>query len=197
MPYAPPPELASLSLSDIAELVEAQKLPPVDQWEPKETGDSEMRIAVDGTWFHQGSPINRPAMVRAFSTLLRQEKDGSYALVTPYQKLHIQIDDAPFVAVEVESQGEGVDRKLAFRLNTDHLVMADEMHKLSFPKIAAADNCASADEQARPYLHVRGGLEAVLARPVYYELAEYALADDLDPFGLWSNGAFSPIDKPE
>ncbi|GAB5480278.1 MAG: DUF1285 domain-containing protein [Parasphingorhabdus sp.] len=197
MPYTPPPELASLSLSDIAEMVEAQKLPPVDQWEPKETGDSEMRIAMDGTWFHQGSPINRPAMVRAFSTLLRQEKDNSYALVTPYQKLHIQIDDAPFVAVEVESEGEGVDRKLAFRLNTDHLVMADDLHKLSFPKIAAADNGAAADEQARPYLHVRGGLEAVLARPVYYELAECALADDLDPFGLWSNGTFFPIDKPE
>ncbi len=197
MPYVPPPELASLSLADIAEMVEAQKLPPVDQWEPEETGDSEMRIAVDGTWYHQGSPINRPAMVRAFSTLLRQEQDNSYVLVTPYQKLHIQIEDAPFVAVEVESEGEGVDRKLAFRLNTDHLVMADEMHKLSFPKIAATNSDAATKEQARPYLHVRGGLEAVLARPVYYELAEYALADDLDPFGLWSNGAFFPIDKPE
>ncbi|WP_422344839.1 DUF1285 domain-containing protein [Parasphingorhabdus sp.] len=197
MPYVPPPELASLSLADIAEMVEAQKLPPVDQWEPEETGDSEMRIAVDGTWYHQGSPINRPAMVRAFSTLLRQEQDNSYVLVTPYQKLYIQIEDAPFVAVEVESEGEGVDRKLAFRLNTDHLVMADEMHKLSFPKIAATNSGAATEEHARPYLHVRGGLEAVLARPVYYELAEYALADNLDPFGLWSNGAFFPIDKPE
>ncbi|QTD57537.1 DUF1285 domain-containing protein [Parasphingorhabdus cellanae] len=192
MPYTPPPELASLSLSDIAEMVEAQTLPPVDQWAPTETGDSEMRIAADGTWFHQGSPITRPAMVRAFSTLLRHEKDNSYALVTPYQKLHIQVEDAPFVAVEMESEGEGPSRKLAFRLNTDHLVIADDWHKLSFPK---ADPKSNGD--GRPYLHVRGGLEAVLARPVYYELAEQALADDLDPFGLWSHGAFFPIDKPE
>ncbi len=192
MPYTPPPELASLSLSEIAELAEAQKLPPVDQWEPQETGDSEMRIAADGTWFHQGSPINRPAMVRAFSTLLRHEKDNSYALVTPYQKLHIQVEDAPFVAVEMESEGEGQDRKLAFRLNTDHLVVADDWHKLSFPKAEPKQQ-----QDGRPYLHVRGGLEAVLARPVYYELAEHALADDLDPFGLWSHGAFFPIDKPE
>ena len=115
----------------------------------------------------------------------------------PIRSFISRLKDAPFVAVEVESEGEGVDRKLAFRLNTDHLVMADEMHKLSFPKIAAKNFDAATKEQARPYLHVRGGLEAVLARPVYYELAEYALADDLDPFGLWSNGAFFPIDKPE
>jgi len=197
MPYTPPPEFASLSLSEIAEMVEAQKLPPVEQWEPEETGDSEMRIAVDGTWYHQGSPINRPAMVRAFSTLLRQEKDNSYALVTPYQKLHIQVEDAPFIAVEVESEGEGVDRKLGFRLNTDHLVMADDWHKLSFPRTSHTTDKAKNDNQARPYLHVRGGLEALLARPVYYQLAEYALTDDLEPFGLWSNGAFFPIDRPE
>ena len=80
MPYSPPPELASLSLSEIAELVQAQKLPPVEKWEPEETGDSEMQINADGSWLHQGSPINRPAMVRAFSTLLRREPDGSFVL---------------------------------------------------------------------------------------------------------------------
>ena len=187
MPYTPPPELASLSLSEIAEMVRAQKLPPVDQWHPEETGDSEMRINADGSWLHQGSPINRPAMVRAFSTLLRREEDGGFVLVTPYQKLDIAVEDAPFVAVQLESEGQGKERKLAFRLNTDHLVMADAEHPLRFP----ADSDAP-----QPYLTVRRGLEAVLARPVYYELAEYALFDNLDPFGLWSNGAFFAIEEP-
>jgi len=188
MPYTPPPELASLSLAEIAEMVEAQKLPPVDQWDPQNNGNSEMRIAADGTWYHQGDPILRPAMVRAFSTILRQEADSSYVLVTPYQKLSIEVEDAPFVAVEFENEGAGQERKLAFRLNTDHLVIADDLHKLSFPNDEA---------DPRPYLHVRGGLEAVLARPVYYALAELAFEDDLDPFGIWSHGAFFPIEKPE
>ncbi|MEL6874665.1 MAG: DUF1285 domain-containing protein [Pseudomonadota bacterium] len=185
MPYAPPPELSSLSLSGIADLVAVQKLPPVEQWDPKETGDSEMRIASNGDWFHQGGRISRPAMVRAFSTLLRREADGSFALVTPYQKLGIAVDDAPFVAVEMESAGQGPDRQLAFRLNTDHLVIADSDHPLRFP---------SGTDAPKPYLTVRNGLEAVLARPVYYALAEMALEDGLEPFGIWSHGAFFPID---
>lgn len=187
MPYTPPPELASLSLSEIAEMAAAQKLPPVEQWEPKETGDSEMRIASDGSWYHQGDPIGRPAMVRAFSTLLRREPDGSYALVTPYQKLTIAVDDAPFVAVEMESEGTGENRELAFRLNTDHLVVASADNPIRFPESETAP---------QPYLTVRPGLEALIARPVYYELADHALDDDLDPFGIWSNGAFFEIARP-
>jgi hypothetical protein len=191
MPYTPPPELASLSITEIATMAEAQELPPVDQWTPEEEGDSEMRIAADGRWFHQGSIIPRPAMIRAFSTLLRRETDGSYALVTPFQKLSIIIDDAPFVAVGMENEGSGKTRKLAFRLNTDHLVVAGNNHPLRFPT-----------SKPQPYLTVRTGLEAVLARPVYYALAEMALADlddalDDTPFGLWSDGAFFPIEKPE
>ncbi|VAV87281.1 FIG003620: Proteophosphoglycan precursor (Fragment) [hydrothermal vent metagenome] len=191
MPYTPPPELASLSLTEIAELAAAQKLPPVDQWAPENTGDSEMRIAADGIWYHQGSIIARPAMVRAFSTILRKEKNGGYVLVTPFQKLAIEVEDAPFLAVEMEAEGSGKTRKLAFRLNTDHLVVADADHSLRFP-----------GDRPQPYLHVRGGLEAKLSRPVYYELAEMALnemneAENDEPFGLWSNGAFFPIEKPE
>jgi len=187
MPYRPPPELASLSLSDIAQLIAEQKLPPVDQWTPDNEGESEMRIAADGVWYHQGSKIERPAMVRAFSTLLRKEQDGSYALVTPFQKLQIEVEDAPFVAVEVESENSGKERTMAFRLNTDHLVMAGADNVIRFPR---------GEEKPQPYLHVRGGLHAVLARPVYYQLAQYALDDDLQPFGLWSNGAFFPIEVP-
>lgn len=182
MPYTPPPELASLSIAEIAELAEAQKLPPVDQWDPQETGDSEMRVAADGTWYHQGDPIRRPAMVRAFSSILRREPDDSYALVTPYQKLSITVDDVPFVAVELESKGSGAERTLAFRLNTDHLVVAGPDHPLRF----GAD-------KPQPYLQVRNGLEAVLARPVYYQLAELALEESSDPVGIWSAGIFFPM----
>lgn len=183
MPYTPPPELASLSIAEIAELAEAQKLPPVDQWDPQETGDSEMRIATDGTWYHQGDPIRRPAMVRAFSSILRREADDSYALVTPYQKLSIIVEDAPFVAVELESKNSGPARTLAFRLNTDHLVVAGSDHPLRF----GAD-------RPQPYLQVRNGLEAVLARPVYYQLADLALEEGADPVGIWSDGIFFPME---
>ncbi len=179
-----PPALAGLDLAEIARLAESRRLPPVDQWHPAHCGDSAMRIARDGTWFHEGSPIGRPAMVRLFSTILRREPDGSYVLVTPAEKLDILVEDAPFVAVELRSEGLGAGRKLAFRLNTGDLVVAGPDHPLRFETHA---------DGPHPYLHVRRGLEALVARPVYYELAEIALADGGDPPGLWSDGAFFPI----
>ena len=185
MPMPPPPDdLAGLSLAEIARLAEEKKLPPVDRWNPSHCGDSEMRIARDGTWFHQGSPIGRQAMVRLFSTILRREADGSFVLVTPVEKLDIQVEDAPFVAVELKADGEGEAGSLAFRLNTGEIVIAGPDHPLRFE--AGADG-------PHPYLRVRGGLDALVARPVYYELAELALAGG-EPPGLWSGGAFFPME---
>ena len=185
MPMAPAPtDLAGLSLGDIARLAEERKLPPVHLWNPERCGDSAMRIARDGTWFHEGSPIGRPAMVRLFSTILRREEDGSYVLVTPAEKLDIEVEDAPFVAVELRSEGAGPDRMLAFRLNTGDLVVAGPDHKLRF---------AQQEDGPHPYLGVRRGLEALVVRPVYYELAEIALAEGAEPPGLWSGGAFFAI----
>ncbi|HST35065.1 MAG TPA: DUF1285 domain-containing protein [Allosphingosinicella sp.] len=182
MPMAPvPDDLSGLSLADIARLAEEKRLPPVEKWHPSHCGDSEMRIARDGTWFHQGSPIGRQAMVRLFSTILRREPDGSFVLVTPVEKLDIAVEDAPFVAVEVKSEGAGRARNLAFRLNTGDMVVAGPDHPLRF-----AGN--------HPYLEVRGGLEASVVRPAYYELAEIALAEGADPPGVWSKGAFFPIE---
>ena len=132
MPYEPPPELASLGLNEIAKLVADRKLPPVNEWHPAQTGDSEMRIAADGRWFHQGGEIRRPAMVRAFSSLLRCDDDGSCWLVTPYERLSIIVEDAPFIAVELRNEGAGQQRALAFRLNSDDLVIADSEHALEF-----------------------------------------------------------------
>ena len=144
-----------------------------------------MRIARDGTWYHEGSPISRPAMVRLFASVLRREADGGYVLVTPVEKLAIAVEDAPFVAVEVKSEGSGRARRLAFRLNTEEVVLAGPAHGLRL---------AASDDGPLPYLHVRGGLEARLARPVYYELAEMALDEGENPPGLWSDGAFLALD---
>ena len=184
MPMPPPPEdLTGLSLAEIARLAEEKRLPPVEKWHPTHCGDSEMRIARDGTWFHQGSPIGRPAMVRLFSTILRREPDGGFVLVTPAEKLDIQVEDAPFVAVELKSEGEGRDRSLAFRLNTGDLVVAGPVHPLRF------------DAGPHPYVEVRKGHDALVVRPVYYELAEIALAEGATPPGVWSNGLFFPLEQ--
>lgn len=181
---APPPAFDTLTIADIARLAEEDRLPPVDRWHPDHCGPSDMRIARDGTWYHQGSPIGRPAMVRAFSRILRREPDGSYVLVTPVEKLDIEVEDAPFVAVELKAEGAGQDSHLAFRLNTGEMVTASAEHPLRFEERA---------DGPHPYVHVRGGLEALITRPVYYELAERALADDSDSPGLWSGGSFFPI----
>jgi len=178
------PDLSGLSLAEIARLAEDAKLPPVASWNPSHCGDSEMRIARDGTWFHQGSPIGRPAMVKLFSTILRREPDGSYVLVTPVEKLDIQVEDAPFVAVEVKSEGTGEARRLAFRLNTGDLVVAGPEHPIRFE---------DKPDGPHPYLLVRDGLEALVARSVYYELAEAALEEGAGQPGLWSNGAFFAV----
>ena len=179
---APPSDLSGLSLAEIARLAEERKLPPVESWNPTHCGDSAMRIARDGTWFHEGSPIGRAAMVRLFSSILRREADGSFVLVTPVEKLDIAVEDAPFVAVELKSEGEGAARKLAFRLNTGDLVVAGPTHRLRL------------EAGPQPYLEVRAGLDARIARPVYYELAELALAEGASPPGLWSDGAFFALE---
>lgn len=172
---APPTDLSTLSLAEIARLAEERRLPPVSEWHPERSGDSAMRIARDGTWYHEGDPIRRPAMVRLFSTILRREPGGGYVLVTPAEKLSIAIEDAPFVAVEMKSEGEGRARRLAFRLNTGDLVVAGRDHPIVLR-----------GEEPLPYLRVRDGLDALLGRTVYYELAELALAED--PPAVWSDG---------
>jgi len=181
----PLPDLATLSLADIARLADEKRLPPVEQWNPAHCGDSEMRIARDGTWFHQGLPIGREAMVRLFSTILRREPDGSYVLVTPVEKLDIVVEDAPFVAVELKSEGEGRDRALAFRLNTGDLIAAGPDHELVVRETA---------DGPHPYLHVRSGLEALINRSVYYEMMNMALEEAGERVGLWSHGRFFPLD---
>jgi hypothetical protein len=178
MPYEPPPELAGLSLAEIADLVAARKLPPLDQWAPQVTGDSEMRIAADGRWYHQDGEIRRPAMVRAFSSLLMRDGDARHWLVTPTQKLSIVVEDAAFVAVDVRQDGD----VLAFLLNSDDLVIAGPEH----PIRAAGD-----PDTPAIYLAVRHGTEARVNRSTWAQLAEIALAGD--GASVSSQGATFPL----
>ena len=185
MTTAPSRDSAGRSIAELAALLKQGKLPPVHLWAPTHCGDSFMRIARDGTWFHAGSPIGRKELVKLFSTILRREADGSFVLVTPIEKLDILVEDAPFIAVEATSEGEGADRRLIFRLNTDDLVEAGPEHAL---RVETAP-----DGTPRPYLHVRAGLEALVNRPVFYQLADLALSEGASPPGLWSAGAFFPF----
>jgi hypothetical protein len=152
-------------------------------------GDFGIRIARDGTWYYHGSPIRRLPLVKLFASVLRREADGDYWLVTPAERGRIEVEDAPFVAVELEASGQGRDQSLTFRTNLDDRVVADESHPLR----VATD---PATGEPRPYLLVRPGLEALLLRPVFYHLVERgqeAAIDGEPHFGVWSNGKFFPL----
>lgn len=189
MPESRPPiELQGVNLAELQKLIDERRLPPVDRWNPERCGHSGMRIARDGTWYHDGEPIRRPAMVRLFSTVLRREPDGRHMLVTPVEKLEIDVEVTAFRAVEMESEGEREQRRIALRLDSGDALILGPDHPLRLV----------ADERGpSPRVAVRHGLEAELARPVYYELAEIALAEDNDPPGIWSGGAFFPLDPPQ
>jgi len=176
-----PIRITGQSLDSIAALVADRALPPVDRWNPAHCGDSEMRIARDGTWYHQGSPINRPAIIRLFSTVLRREPDGSHILVTPVERLAIEVESTAFIALEMESEGVGESRRIALSLNSGDALVVGRDHPLTIGE----------DEHGpQPRVLVRHGLEATLARPLYYELAEIALAEGHNPPGVWSDGCF-------
>jgi hypothetical protein len=164
MPYHLPPDLAAMSLPEIARAVEERRLPPVTSWTPAETTDSRMRIAADGTWHHEGQPIRRPAMIRAFASLLMRDEAGQHWLMTPQCRQWIEVEDAAFMAVEVACKGDA----LAFRLNCDELVLAGPDHPLR----AAGD-----PDTPAIYLAVRHGCEARLDRSTWLQLVELAETD--------------------
>ncbi len=178
----PPLEAQGQSLTALAAAIEARGgPPPVDRWNPPHCGHSAMRIARDGTWFHEGQPINRPAMVRLFASVLRREPDGSHVLVTPVEKLTIDVEAAAFRATQMTMAGEGEARRIGLTLDSGDALIVGPTHRLTV---------IETDEGPSPRVAVRFGLEAELARPLYYELAEIALADGHNPPGVWSDGAF-------
>ena len=184
----PPIEFQGVSLAELESYAAQRTLPPVDKWNPDHCGTSGMRIARDGTWYHQGQPIGREAMVRLFATVLRREPDGRHVLVTPVEKLDIEVEATAFRAIELTSEGAGRDRRIGFRLDSGDALILGPRHPLA---VVATERGPS------PRLAVRHGLEAELTRPVYYELAELALAEGSDPPGIWSDGAFFPLEPAE
>lgn len=152
-------------LAAFAKQVGDQKFPPVEKWNPDFCGDIDMRIASDGTWFYMGTPIGREKMVRLFASVLRKDADGNTYLVTPVEKIGITVDDAHFVANDVEVAGEGDARQLCFTTNVGDQVIAGAENPI---KVLVDQNTG----EPRPYLHVRGRLNALISRNVYYELIE-------------------------
>lgn len=159
-------------------------LPPVHLWNPAHCGEIDIVIRKDGLWFHEGSPIGREALVRLFSTVLRKDPDG-FHLVTPVEKMRITVEDAPFIATRVDREGEA----LKFLTNVGDQVEAGPENEIRIEMDAATG-------EPRPYLHVRRGLDALIARPVFYELVEMAQERDTPEgprLGVESNGAWFPV----
>ena len=161
---------------------QGRRLPPVDQWRPAQVGRIDIRIARDGSWHHEGDPIRREAMVTLFSTILRREGDQHF-LVTPVEKLAIDVELCAFVATALEVSGEGGDQRLLLTTNVGDHVLVDASHPLAMRETS---------EGPVPVLHVRDGLEALVSRPVYYRLADLA-ADQDGRTGLHSCGTFFPL----
>lgn len=160
---------------------------PVERWNPEYCGEIDMRIAADGTWFYIGTPIGRHALVKLFSTVLRRDPER-FVLVTPVERIGIEVEDAPFAAVEMVVEGEGEARTVAFRTNVDDLVQVGPDHPLRF----------EADERGdlKPYVLVRGGLWARVTRALTYDLVELGEERGVDgarTYGVAISGTFYPI----
>jgi hypothetical protein len=180
-----PLEAQGQSLDALAKAIDERGgPPPVDRWNPEHCGHSGMCIARDGTWFHDGRPIERPTMVRLFASVLRREPDGSHVLVTPVEKLAIDVEATAFRATQMTMAGEGPSRRIGLTLDSGDALIVGPENPLTI---------LESPEGPSPRVVVRFGLEAELARPLYYELAEIALAEGHNPPGVWSNGAFFPL----
>lgn len=158
-------------------------LPPVDRWNPPFCGDIDMEIRRNGQWFYMGTPIGRPGLVRLFSTVLRHDDDGYYYLVTPVEKVRIRVEDAPFLAVQVDRHEEGGVQYLRFTTQTGDVVVAGPEHPL---RVGFGD-----DLEPSPYVHVRGRLDALVSRNVYYQLVEWGeeyVHEGRPALGVWSGG---------
>jgi hypothetical protein len=164
-------------------------LPPVERWNPDFCGDLDMEIRADGTWFYLGTPIGRMPLVQLFSTVLRKDADGRTYLVTPVEKVGIRVVDAPFVAVELDVGGSGGEQVMTFRTNVGDVVEAGPGHPLRFVDEAGTGGL-------KPYILVRGRLEALVARPVMYELVNHGEEIEIGGermFCVRSKGEIYPI----
>jgi hypothetical protein len=172
----------------LGQIPKTKGLPPVHLWNPAFCGDIDMRIARDGTWYYLGTPIGRKPMVKLFSTIIRRDGDD-YFLITPVEKVGIKVDDAPFVAISVDVEGEGEAQLLRFTTNVDETTEAGPEHPIRV--VIDPDT-----QEPAPYVHVRTNLEALIHRNVFYQLVELAVSREIDGqrwLGVWSGGEFFRI----
>lgn len=175
------------SVTRAAQQAGATGLPPVHLWNPPFCGDIEMRIARDGTWYYANSPIGRPALVRLFSTILRKDPER-FVLVTPVERVGIEVEDAPFLAVEMAVEGKGDVQSLRFRTNVDDWVSVGPQHPMRFEP--------GESDGLKPYVLVRGDLWALVKRPLFYDLVDLGSERPIDGarmFGVASGGEFYPM----
>jgi uncharacterized protein len=166
----------------------SSRAPPVELWDPPFCGNLDMRIAMDGTWYYLKTPIGRPALVKLFASVLKREGDH-YFLVTPAEKCGITVDDAPFVAVELNVENAGTGHVLNFRTNVDDWIACGHHNELRFESEAGTGGL-------KPYLHVRRGLWAKVTRPLFFDLVELGEEREIAGralFGVASRGAFFPM----
>lgn len=169
--------------------VEETGLPPVDQWEPDFCGEMDLRIRSDGSWWHEGSRITRAPLIRLFSTILRKDEDGETYLVTPVEKIKIHVEAGHFLATRLDVKGEGENQEIFFSTNMGDII------KLGAERPLRVETDALTLEPS-PFVRVRGRLEAMLTRSVFYELVEYAVERHTDKgaeFGVYGGGAFFPL----
>ena len=191
-------ENTAISLNDLLKVISpdptGRKLPPVEQWAPERSADIDMEIRAGGSWWHEGGRINREKLVKLFSTILRRDEDGSYWLVTPYEKVVVHVEEAPFIAVRAEqADGTGEEQTLAFVTNVGDVVVAGPDHPI---RVETDPETL----EPSPYLRVRGRLEAKLSRPVFYELAGLAVEGSgahEGRMGVWSQGMFFDLGPAE
>lgn len=159
---------------------------PVERWDPPYCGDIGLAINADGTWLYQGSPIGRMPLIKLFARVLRRDEDGRTYLVTPAEKVDVHVEDAPFLAVEMQVDGGGSGQHIVFRTNVDDIVRCGSQHPLRFVEEPGSGGL-------KPYLLVRGRLEALVTRALYYDLVEMAVPSDgqnPDRLGIWSGGVW-------
>ena len=183
-------ESAGRSLQSLADKLD-QGVRPIHDWHPLYVADIDLRILRDGSWHYQSSPIHRLRLVKLFASVMRRD-DNDYYLVTPIEKLRIQVDDAPFLAVELDREGSGESQRLLFRTNVDDLVEAGPRH----PIRVVIDTLTG---EPSPYILIRDRLEALISRPVFYQMADLALMENdasSNEFGVWSCGHFFALGGP-
>ncbi len=163
-----------------------KSLPPVDKWNPAHCGDIGMEILADGTWKHEGARITRESLVRLFASILRKDEDGQTYLVTPGEKIVVKVQDAPFIAIRADRHGQGPDQTIVFTTNVGDIVTAGPANPIRVERHG---------EEPRPYVLVRGRLEARILRAPFYELVEWSEARE-GKLGLWSGGEWWELGAP-